>query len=100
MINIAGIVGFDWDTGNSKKNQEKHNVSQYEAEQVFFNKPILLLSDEKHSSLKCRYHAYGKTDDGRKLHVTFTVRDSGQKIRVISARDMHKKERKFYDEQS
>jgi uncharacterized DUF497 family protein len=57
-----------------------------------------LLDDVTHSQKEPRLHALGKTDDGRTLHVTFTLRQSGQLIRVISARDMHRKERVIYDQ--
>ena len=98
MIDLNSIIGFDWDAGNSRKNQEKHGVSQAEAEQVFLNNPLLLLLDEKHSDLEVRMHAYGKTNQSRKLHLTFTLRASNTLIRVISARAMHRKEREFYDQ--
>ena len=97
MINFSIIVGFDWDEGNSRKSGEKHNVTQAEAEQTFFNDPLLLLLDEKHSNKEARYHAYGKTDKDRKLHIAFTLRQDGTLIRVVSARDMHRKERATYD---
>lgn len=97
MIEIHKISGFDWDEGNARKSREKHHVSQAESEQVFFNEPLLLLLDEKHASKEVRYHAYGKTDDGRKLHITFTLRDEDTLIRVISARDMHRKEKLIYE---
>lgn len=96
MIDFAGITGFDWDEGNARKN-EKHGVSTAEAEQVFFNAP-LLLTDDKHSQQEARHHALGKTDDGRLVHVSFTLRESGRLIRVISARDMHRKERTIYEQ--
>jgi uncharacterized protein len=96
MIDWALVIGFDWDAGNARKSVEKHSVSQGEAEQVFFNEPLLLLPDRKHGNKEQRFHALGKTEDGRLLHVTFTLRDSGKLIRVISARDMHRKERAFY----
>ena len=92
MANLTDITGFDWDEGNARKN-EKHNVSLAEAEQVFFNAPLLVLEDSKHSNQDPRFHALGKSDDKRQLHITFTLRQTGDKIRVISARDMHKKER-------
>jgi len=95
MISLAEITGFDWDAGNERKNQDKHGVSKYEAEQVFFNTPLLLLDDEKHSESEQRLHAFGKTDAARLLHVTFTIRKN--KVRVISARDMHRKEKKVYE---
>ena len=97
MIDLQGIVGFDWDEGNARKN-DKHGVSMAEAEQVFFNAPLLLLPDPQHSDLEPRYHALGVTHEDRRLHITFTLRESGAKIRVISARAMHKKERAAYDQ--
>jgi uncharacterized DUF497 family protein len=96
VIDWALATGFDWDEGNARKSAEKHSVSQGEAEQVFFNEPLLLLHDRKHSDKEQRFHALGKTDVARALHVTFTLRDGGTLIRVISARDMHRKERMFY----
>ena len=97
MINLTNIAGFQWDDGNVRKN-EKHGVSTAESEQVFFNAPLLMLEDAKHSASEPRVHALGKTDDGRLLHITFTLREDGTKIRVISARDMHRKEREIYDQ--
>jgi uncharacterized protein len=97
MIDLSKIIGFDWDDGNARKN-DKHSVSQSEAEQVFFNSPLLVVADTKHSNLEERLHALGKTDSERLLHLTFTLRFESSRIRVISARDMHKKERQFYDQ--
>ncbi len=96
MADLTNITGFDWDEGNARKN-EKHNVSMAEAEQVFFNAPLLVLEDSKHSHQEPRFHALGKSDNQRQLHITFTLRQSGEKIRVISARDMHKNERAIYE---
>jgi uncharacterized DUF497 family protein len=96
MVDLADITGFDWDEGNIRKN-EKHSVSMAEAEQLFFNQPLLILEDSKHSNQEPRFHALGKSDDNRQLHITFTLRQAGEKIRVISARDMHKKERAIYE---
>lgn len=97
MLNLTNITGFDWDDGNSRKSKEKHFVTKAEAEEVFFNDPLLLLLDNKHSQKETRYHAYGKTNDDRKLHITFTLREHDTLIRVISARDMHRKEKTTYD---
>ncbi len=90
------FVGFQWDQGNIDKNLIKHNVENWESEQVFFNKPLLVLDDTKHSIPEKRWAAFGKTDADRFLIVIFTKR--GDLTIVISARDMNKKERKFYDE--
>ncbi len=97
MIDPSKITGFNWDDGNSRKN-EKHGVSMAEVEQVFFNAPLLLLEDSTHSQREPRLHALGKTDEGRTLHITFTLRQSGILIRVISARDMHRKEQAIYEQ--
>ena len=96
MIDLPLIVGFDWDDGNARKN-EKHAVRQSEAEEVFFNQP-LLLEDIWHGGKEARYHALGKTHGGRRLHITFTLREDGTLIRVIAARDMHRKERSIYEQ--
>ena len=98
MIDWAAVTGFDWDEGNARKSVAKHDVSQAEAEQIFFNEPLLVLHDQRHSKQEQRWHALGKTDEDRLLHVAFTVRGAGRLIRIISARDMHRKERGFYEQ--
>ena len=97
--NLEGCTGFEWDEGNARKN-EHHGVSMAEAEQGFFNVPLLVLGDAKHSETEPRFHALGKSNEGRRLHITFTLRDTDQLIRVISARDMHRKERVIYEQAS
>ncbi len=97
MIDLAKIIAFDWDDGNARKN-DKHDVSVAEAEQVFFNVPLLVVDDTRHSESELRLHALGKTDNERLIHITFTLRDSGRRIRVISARDMHRRERVAYEQ--
>lgn len=97
MLDFTQIIGFEWDAGNERKN-EKHGVTMMETEQVFFNAPLLLLEDAAHSQNELRIHALGRTDAARALHITFTLRKSAQLIRVISARDMHRKERAIYDQ--
>lgn len=97
MIFLSTIVGFEWDVGNERKN-DKHEVSMAEAEQVFFNSPLLLLDDVAHSQNETRLHALGATNEGRRLHITFTLRRAGELIRVISARDMHRKERSIHEQ--
>jgi uncharacterized DUF497 family protein len=97
MINLVGIVGFQWDAGNGRKSADKRAVSQSEAEQIFFNDPLLLVADHRHSAQEPRYHALGKTDDARLLLIAFTLRVDDTLIRVISARDMNRRERDYYD---
>lgn len=92
---FADIIGFDWDEGNREKNYLKHKVRNGECEDVFFNQPLIVVSDTKHSAKEKRYAAFGVTDGGRKLTVVFTLR--GKLIRVISAREMTAKERRYYE---
>lgn len=96
MIDLTRIIGFDWEAGNSRKSTQKHGVTQAEAEQIFFNEPLLVVSDERYSDEEVRVHALGVTDDGRTLHISFTLRGAATLIRVISARDMSRKERERY----
>ena len=98
MIDWTRVVGFDWDAGNERKSPDKHRVNQAEAEQAFFNQPLLVLEDGRHSATERRFHALGRTEAGRRLHITFTLRREGSLIRVISARDMRVRERTIYDE--
>jgi uncharacterized protein len=100
MIDWALASGFDWDAGNERKSVDKHRVTQSEAEQAFFNQPLLVLEDDRHSFAEARFHALGRTNEGRRLHITFTLRRGGALIRVISARDMSARERLAYEESS
>ncbi len=96
MIDLSQITGFDWDENNRGKNWEKHQVLPGECEEVFFNLPLLLESDIAHSQKEPRYYVLGQTAAGRLLFIAFTIRKDN--IRVISARDMSKKERKIYEQ--
>lgn len=91
---LAHAAGFEWDVGNTEKNWARHQVSSAECEQVFFNQPLVVALDTKHSDLEPRFYALGQTDSTRRLMIVFTLR--GDLVRVISARDMSRKERKEY----
>jgi uncharacterized protein len=96
MIDFSSVTGFEWDDGNRDKNWKKHQVSNGECEEVLFNLPLLLEPDPTHSQSEARYYVLGQTNAGRRLFVSFTVR--GESIRVISARDMSRRERNFYEQ--
>jgi uncharacterized DUF497 family protein len=95
-VNLAECIGFQWDAGNVGKNWEQHRVSSGEAEQVFFNRPIVVAVDEKHSQRESRYAALGQTNQGRRLMIVFTVRET--LVRVISVRDQSRPERRVYEQ--
>ena len=90
------IKSFEWDSGNIIKNKEKHNLDFWLIEEIFFNEPLIVKDDKGHSINETRYFALGKTDENLKLFVVFTVRKD--KIRIISARKMNKKERIYYEQ--
>jgi len=94
IVSLPEFNGFEWDAGNINKNSESHHVSPQEAEQVFFNHPLLVADDTQHSTVEQRFFVLGQTDGNRALFIAFTVRDG--KIRVVSARDMSRRERKVY----
>jgi len=95
---LKDVEGFDWDRGNKDKNWKKHKVIAKESEEVFAKKPRFIAEDKKHSTVEKRYMLWGITKKKRKLIVVFTIRN--EKIRIISARDMNKKERRFYEEKT
>jgi len=87
---------FDWDKGNINKNWDKHRVHHLECEEIFFNEPIITKVEKGGVSQEERVSALGVTNEGRFIFVVFTMRRG--KIRVVSARDTNKKERKVYHE--
>jgi len=93
MINLSKLEGFNWDEANLNKNWVKHNVNYQEAEEVFKNKPLKIFHDEQHSQDEDRFAAFGRTNEERLLTVVFTIRNN--KIRIISARDRSRKEKKY-----
>jgi uncharacterized DUF497 family protein len=92
---LAACEGFDWDDGNIGKNWPIHRVTDWECEEVFFNQPLALSPDSRHSQYESRYYALGQTDRGRLLSVSFTIRL--RLIRPISVRDMNARERRIYE---
>jgi hypothetical protein len=91
---LGGIEGFEWDAGNTAKNLLGHEVSQSEAEEIFFHAPVVLIEDANHSVTERRFLIYGPTNAGRLLTAAFTIRS--KRIRVIPIRDMSRQERRRY----
>ena len=87
-------TGFEWDDANVDKNWDRHRVTPEEAEDVFFNGPLVVHGDVRHSHREKRYYALGQTVRGRLLFVAFTIRRDT--IRVISVRDMNRREQDYY----
>ncbi len=96
MLKLSQIIGFDWDKSNIDKNWIKHKIKAEECEQIFFNKQLIIHSDIKHSKREIRFYALGRTIENKLLFISFTVRKN--KIRIISARKMNKKEKNIYEQ--
>lgn len=83
------LTGFDWDRRNVDHIEARHGLSPLEVEEVFFNRPVV------RGVRGGRFAAYGQTDEGRHLTVIFLVKPGGV-VRVITARDMNRWERRYY----
>lgn len=94
---IPEPIEFEWDNGNTQKNLKKHGVDNEESENMFLDKGSILTEDLKHSEREERYQLFGNSSLNRLLCIIFTKRKN--KIRIISARLMNSKERKFYESQ-
>lgn len=92
---LASMEGFDWDRGNRDKNRLKHGVQPAEAEEAFFNRPVLFMGDQPHSVGEERFRLLGRTHAGRKVFVAFTFRH--RHVRAVSARDQSRQERRVYE---
>lgn len=92
---VANCEGFEWDEHNTFKSWRKHLVTPQECEELFFNRPLVIAADERHSDVEDRFFALGITDASRRLFAVFTVRK--KLIRLISVRDMSRKERKEFE---
>jgi uncharacterized protein len=94
MIILKEPIEFEWDKGNRDKNFDKHGVADQECEEAFFDQGKKILKDVLHSEKEDRYILLGRTKEDRLLFIAFTLRR--HKVRIISARDLNKKERSLY----
>lgn len=90
--------GFEWDSGNQEKNRLKHGVTERECEEAFGDLQAIIMLDDKHSAIEKRFIILGVTIKRRKLAVIYTYRNGF--IRIISARDQSKIERRLYEEKA
>jgi uncharacterized DUF497 family protein len=95
-----GATGFDWDEGNREKCQ-RHGVQLTDIE-AMFGRPLSVLPDPAHSRNEERFKAIGRNEDGRHILIVFTLRerDGEVLIRPISARFMHQREVRYYEEEA
>jgi uncharacterized DUF497 family protein len=97
IVKLPSVLSFEWDKGNEQKNWIKHKVTGEEAEEAFVYDKRLILEDTKHSEIETRFILFGKTEKGRMLFIVYTLRNENRSVRIISARDAHRKEVAFYE---
>ncbi|MDP3987862.1 MAG: BrnT family toxin [Candidatus Levybacteria bacterium] len=97
MKGFKDFTEFEWDKHNTG-HVKKHNVSNTECEELFFDENKVVFKDLLHSQGEDRFILLGKTKMGRLLYLVFTIR--GERIRVISCRDLNKKEAHLYEKKA
>ncbi|WP_421761410.1 BrnT family toxin [Devosia sp.] len=98
---MAEQARLDWDSGNIEKCR-KHGVTRDEIEAMFASGTAWSFPDVAHSQSEDRFIAVGRSRSGRPLFVIFTLRqaDGVPLVRPVSARYMHAKEVKRYEQAS
>ncbi len=92
------MIKFDWDSTKAVSNKTKHGISFEEAKSVFYDEFAVQFYDSDSSELEeDRFLMLGLGCESRVLLVCHCERDSGNTIRIISARKATNKERKFYE---
>lgn len=94
---LKEVEGFDWDRANIS-HIKNHNVIPEEAEEAFFDPNNVIKKDVKHSFTEERFIILAKTKKSRLLYQVFTLRKNA--IRVISSRNINKKEVKLYEKKT
>ena len=95
MKSLREAIEFIWDKANKDKNWLKHKVTNQEIEEVFFDEDKRINRDKLHSNREERFILLGRTKKKRLLFIVFVLRK--KKIRVISARDINRKEKNLYE---
>jgi len=89
-------MNFEWNETKAGINQKKHGISFFEAAEVFSDDHSSCIHDPDHSHDEDRYLLFGVSLQGNHLVVSFTERL--ETIRIISARQMTRLERKAYEQ--
>ena len=95
MLTLRKPFKFIWDKGNKEKNWKRHNITNKESEEAFFDKNKKIFKDKLHSNKEERFRIVGKTKKKKLLFIAFTIRLG--KIRIISERKINKKEIYLYE---
>jgi uncharacterized DUF497 family protein len=87
---------FEWDASKSRRNEAKHRIGFDEAVTVFGDPLAITFPDPDHSHVELRWLTFGLTSGGRLIVVVHT--DQAGRVRLISAREATRHERKIYEE--
>jgi uncharacterized DUF497 family protein len=90
------MIKFEWDLAKAIANLRKHGVSFDEAQSVFYDEFAVQFYDDGHSGDEERFLLLGMSTGASLLLVCHCERDSGNTIRIISARKATRRESTFY----
>ncbi len=90
------MIKFKWDASKAASNKKKHGVTFEEAKSVFYDDFAVQFFDDENSELEDRFLILGNSNLARVLLICHCEQDSGNLIRIISARKATAKERKLY----
>lgn len=90
------MIRFEWNASKATTNKKRHGVSFEEAKSVFYDEFAIQFYDEENSEIEDRFLILGLSNESNVLLVCHCEKDSGNLIRIISARKATKKERALY----
>ncbi|MGY8814041.1 MAG: BrnT family toxin [Gammaproteobacteria bacterium] len=90
------MVRFEWDSSKASLNKKKHGVAFEEAKSVFYDEFAIQFFDDENSEYEDRFLILGYSNESRILLICHCEQESGDLIRIISARKATSKERKLY----
>ena len=89
-------MNFEWNSRKAAENERNHDVSFSEASTVFGDPLAITFQDPNHSEGEARLLTFGLSTRNRVLVVSHT--EQGGRIRIISARELTRQERKIYED--
>ncbi|WP_198265160.1 BrnT family toxin [sulfur-oxidizing endosymbiont of Gigantopelta aegis] len=90
------MIEFEWNPSKAPSNKRKHGVTFEEAQSVFYDDFAIQFFDDENSGEEDRFLILGHSNQSRILLICHCEKDSGNLIRIISARKATAKERKLY----
>ena len=98
MVELMDALKFEWDEDKNELNKQKHKISFETAKEVFYDELAILFDDPDHSIGEERFLIMGMLKSSKICIVSHCYRDKENVIRIISAREATKPEKRFYEE--